>query len=81
MFLEAHRDAGYECPRREWSDPYDSIAAEVGFLAARQETAHLFQELLAALGLAPKERLIVVRRLLRAYQDEAIAARLWPRAD
>lgn len=81
QLLEVHRNEGHDCPRREWSDGYDSVAYEVASLASRPETAHLFNALFDALGLEPPERLVVVRRLLRAYRDEAIAAHLWPKAE
>ena len=79
-FLEAHREQGYECPRREWADPYDGVTAELAWLGSSQDQAHLFHELIAALELTPAERRVVVRRVLHAYRDEAIAARLWPKS-
>lgn len=80
---EEEAQTGFPCPRREWSSAGDPEIYELVMLGKIPEQAHLFRELFAAtFGDEPGvERRRVLRRMLRAYGDEAIRSVLWPKRE
>lgn len=80
--LEAEeRENGYPCPRREWPDPIEGpMLWQLILLGAHQETAHVWRAVLdvhfEGAPVEDKER--ALQLMLRAFNDETIAAFLWP---
>jgi hypothetical protein len=79
-WLAAEREKGHPCPRREWTDPDDPIAAELVRLGAHAESGHLFRTLfdVATEGWSSGDRMSLWRRVSRAYADEVVRLALWP---
>ena len=73
-------ESGYPCPRREWESDDQPLAWHLARLGAHGESGHLFRLMFdvsfGESSRAEKER--VLGWILRAYEDEVIAAALWP---
>ncbi len=78
--LAAERARGQQCPRREWGDPDDPLAADLVRLGAHGESGHLFRALLdmATEGWTHDERMALWRRIVRAFGDDVVKLALWP---